>query len=117
MTFDSGEFCVRLSILLLVYHKSLIRKTFLVNYLIVLIHIPTKTVLLNLKLKVINYIYLPQSKIISCNEISQFIISLCKGVLNPITVKPVLTATSEQWPPANNGQPKPSQIKFNGNFD
>jgi len=87
LTFDSGEFCVRLSILLLVYHKSLIRKTFFVNYLIVLIqtiHIPTKTVLLNLKLKVINYIYLPQSKIISCNEISQFIIILCKGVLKPI---------------------------------
>jgi hypothetical protein len=33
------------------------------------------------------------------------------------TVKPELTATSEQWPPANNGQPKPSQIKFNSNFD
>ncbi len=33
------------------------------------------------------------------------------------TVKPVLTATSEQRPPANNGQPKPGQIKFNSNFD
>ncbi len=33
------------------------------------------------------------------------------------TVKPVLTATSEQRPPAINGQPKPGQIKFNSNFD
>jgi hypothetical protein len=33
------------------------------------------------------------------------------------TVKPVLTATSEQRPPASNGQHKPSQIKFNSNFD
>jgi hypothetical protein len=34
-----------------------------------------------------------------------------------ITVKPVLTATFEQRPPANNGQPKPGQNKFNSNFD
>jgi hypothetical protein len=33
------------------------------------------------------------------------------------TVKPELTATSEQRPTANNGQPKPGQIKFNSNFD
>jgi hypothetical protein len=33
------------------------------------------------------------------------------------TVKAVLTATSEQRPPANNGQSKPGQIKFNINFD
>jgi hypothetical protein len=32
------------------------------------------------------------------------------------TVKPELMATSEQQPPANNGQPKPGQIKFNSNF-
>ncbi len=29
----------------------------------------------------------------------------------------MLTATSEQRPPVNNGQPKPGQIKFNSNFD
>ncbi len=33
------------------------------------------------------------------------------------TVKPVLTATSEQYPPLNNGQPKDGRIKFNTNFD
>ncbi len=34
-------------------------------------------------------------------------------------VKHVLTATSEQRPPVNNGQPKSGQIKFNrnSNFD
>jgi hypothetical protein len=33
------------------------------------------------------------------------------------TVKPVLTATSEQQAPANIGQSPPSRIKFNNNFD
>jgi hypothetical protein len=33
------------------------------------------------------------------------------------TVKAVLTATSEQRPPAKNGQSKPGQIKCNSNFD
>ena len=32
------------------------------------------------------------------------------------TVKPVLTTTCEQWPPLNNGQPKPGQNKFPYNF-
>jgi hypothetical protein len=33
------------------------------------------------------------------------------------TVKTVLTATTEQRPPDNNGQPKPGQINLNSNFD
>jgi hypothetical protein len=40
-----------------------------------------------------------------------------KIVLMETTVKPVLTATSEQQPPANNSQPKTGKIKFNINFD
>ncbi len=40
-----------------------------------------------------------------------------KFLTKPCTVKPVLMATSEQRPPANNGQPKPRLIKFNNNFD
>ncbi len=33
------------------------------------------------------------------------------------TVKPVLTATSEQWPPVNIGQNKSRQANFDTNFD
>jgi hypothetical protein len=33
------------------------------------------------------------------------------------TVKPVLTATSEQRPPVNNGQTKSGQANFDTNFD
>ncbi len=33
------------------------------------------------------------------------------------TVKNVLTTTSEQWRPVNNGQSKSSQTSFNTNFD
>jgi hypothetical protein len=32
------------------------------------------------------------------------------------TVKPVLTATSEQRPPVNNGQSRPGQANFDTNF-
>ncbi len=37
-------------------------------------------------------------------------------VLITFTVKPVLTTTSEQWPPVNNNQPDPPQYKINTNF-
>ncbi len=36
--------------------------------------------------------------------------------VNLNTVKPVLTATSEQRPPVNNSQTKSGQINFNTNF-
>jgi hypothetical protein len=45
------------------------------------------------------------------------VVQACIKLPKNSTVKPELTATSEQRPPANNGQPKPSQIKFNSNFD
>jgi hypothetical protein len=32
------------------------------------------------------------------------------------TVKPVLTTTSEQWPPVNNGQPDPQTSQINTSF-
>jgi acyl-CoA-binding protein len=38
-------------------------------------------------------------------------------ILVETTAKPVLAGTFEQWPTANNGQSKPGQTKFNGNFD
>ena len=37
-------------------------------------------------------------------------------VVNNITVKPVLTATSEQRPPVNNGQTKSGQANFDTNL-
>jgi hypothetical protein len=50
-------------------------------------------------------------------QFEQLLIFLSKSETARNTVKPVLTATSEQRLPANNGQPKPGQIKFNSNFD
>jgi hypothetical protein len=37
--------------------------------------------------------------------------------MKQIKVKPVLTATPEQWPPVNNGQTKSGQANFDTNFD
>jgi hypothetical protein len=48
---------------------------------------------------------------------NSILIASSKIIFIPIHSQTVLTATSEQGPPSNNGQPKAGQIKFNSNFD